>query len=349
MCFIFKYWLHLSPRCLYICLHVHTLAHKLKLHFLCVEWMFITWWRLVHHVFSGRDVNNAWHPPAPPPCCSASYFVLRHYFQESPLLSPFPSVTRSPLPSSPSIHLSSEPLSRARGCCMRGILGLWRQFGNEARLHLNTLLSGHMVNLIRGGWGEWRGEVGDRGEMKREGERAKGVIATLREEREELKREGSKGGSVWRTLANINSLCKSAAQTNWQAGITPERSWIKSMKALAPLTLDLQPRPVHRSVPVMHTNDSGGAIRTVTSQHFFFFFFSQRYLEMERSTSVQEQNYAERKTPEMSVFSLKQTRPADTDYSVIQCLRRIFEFFTQEDKQHYQHTSKLLYEGLRGY
>lgn len=76
--------------------------------------------------------------------------------------------------------------------------------------------------------------------------------------------------SVWRTLANINSLCKSAAQTNWQAGITPERSWIKSMKALAPLTLDLQPRPVHRSVLVMHTNDSEGAGRTVTSQHIGF-------------------------------------------------------------------------------
>lgn len=33
---------------------------------------------------------------------------------------------------------------------MRGILGLWRQFGNEARLHLNTLLSGHLVNLMSG-------------------------------------------------------------------------------------------------------------------------------------------------------------------------------------------------------
>ena len=42
------------------------------------------------------------------------------------------------------------------------------------------------------------------------------------------------------------------------------------MKALAPLTLDLQPRPVNRSVPVMHTNDSGGASRTVTSQHILF-------------------------------------------------------------------------------
>lgn len=42
------------------------------------------------------------------------------------------------------------------------------------------------------------------------------------------------------------------------------------MKALAPLTLDLQPRPVHRSVPVMHTNDAGGAGRTVTSQHILF-------------------------------------------------------------------------------
>lgn len=47
------------------------------------------------------------------------------------------------------------------------------------------------------------------------------------------------------------------------------------MKALAPLTLDLQPRPVHRSVPVMHANDSGGAVRTVTSQQILFlsFFF----------------------------------------------------------------------------
>lgn len=55
------------------------------------------------------------------------------------------------------------------------------------------------------------------GSGERERERARGVIATLRErerEREELKREGSEGGSVWRTLANINSLCKSAAQTN---------------------------------------------------------------------------------------------------------------------------------------
>lgn len=54
-------------------------------------------------------------------------------------------------------------------------------------------------------------------ERERERERARGVIATLRtQDREELKREreGSKEGSVWRTLANINSLCKSAAQTN---------------------------------------------------------------------------------------------------------------------------------------
>lgn len=81
---------------------------------------------------------------------------------------------------------------------------------------------------------------------------------------------GGGGLSMWRARANINSLCKSAAQTNWQAGITPERSWIKSMKALASLTLDLQPRSVHRSVPVMHTNNSGGAGRTVTSQHTLF-------------------------------------------------------------------------------
>lgn len=44
------------------------------------------------------------------------------------------------------------------------------------------------------------------------------------------------------------------------------------MKALAPLTLDLQPRPAHRSVPVMHANDTGGAARTGTAQHILFCF-----------------------------------------------------------------------------
>lgn len=174
-----------------------------------------------------------------------------HYFQESPLCAS-PSVTRSlSSPSSPAIHLSSEPLSGARGRCVRGILGLWRQFGNEARLHLNTLLSGHLVNLMSAGWGE----VG-------------------RERQSQWSNCNAKRVCYWRarqrTLANINSLCKSAAQTNWQAGITPERSCIKSMKALAPLTLDLQPRPVHRSVPVMHTNDSGAVGRTVTLQEILF-------------------------------------------------------------------------------
>lgn len=192
-----------------------------------------------------------------------------------PLLPPFPSVTLSLSRSIISVHPSLVGASqRGLGCCMRGILGLWRQFGNEARLHLNTLLSGHLVNLMRGGWREWRGEVERmEGSEEREREReSKGSNCNTKRERERgtEEREGSEGGSVWRTPANINSLCKSAAQTNWQAGITPERSWIKSMKALAPLTLDLQPRPVNRSVPVMHTNDSGGASRTVTSQHILF-------------------------------------------------------------------------------
>lgn len=250
------------------------LMHKLKIHLCAVKgmlWLTRQW--LVHHLFSGRNVNSARHLRAPPPCCSASYFTLAHYFQESPTplsvsialclplcLPPFPSII--------SIHPSLvEASQRGSGCCVRGILGLWRQFENEARLHLNTLLSGHLVNLMRGGWGGERREevVGWR-------ERGGGRGSNCNTEREEVKRgrEESEGGSVWRTLANINSLCKSAAQTNWQAGITPERSWIKSMKALAPLTLDLQPRPVHRSVPVMHTNDSGGAGRTVTSQHVLF-------------------------------------------------------------------------------
>lgn len=242
------------------------MLHELKMHHCVVKgilWLIRQW--LVHHLFSGRNVNSTRHLRAPPPCCSASYFILTHYFQESPLLSPFPSVTLSL--SIISIHPSLVGASqRGSGCCMRSILGLWRQFGNEARLHLNTLLSGHLVNLMRGGWGEVE-------RTKRSGERegeSKGSNCNTKRERGTEEREGSEGGSVWRTLANINSLCKSAAQTNWQAGITPERSWIKSMKALAPLTLDLQPRPVHRSVPVMHTNDSGGASRTVTSQHILF-------------------------------------------------------------------------------
>lgn len=41
------------------------------------------------------------------------------------------------------------------------------------------------------------------------------------------------------------------------------------MKALAPLTLDLQPRPAHRSVPVMHANGSGGVAHAV-APHFVF-------------------------------------------------------------------------------
>lgn len=52
---------------------------------------------------------------------------------------------------------------------MRGILGLWRQFGNEACLHLNSLLSGHLVHLMRG---RLRGGVA---------EKVKGVSATLQD------------------------------------------------------------------------------------------------------------------------------------------------------------------------
>ncbi len=167
------------------------LMHKLKIHHCAVRgmlWLTRQW--LVHHLFSGRNVNSARHLRAPPPCCYASYFTLAHYFQESPLLSLFPSVTLSL--SIISIHPSLVGASqRGSGCCMRGILGLWRQFGNEARLHLNTLLSGHLVNLMRGGWGEWRGEVErttGSGEREREGESKESNCNTKRE-REELKRE----------------------------------------------------------------------------------------------------------------------------------------------------------------
>lgn len=248
----------------------------------------------------------------PTPTNSAALHLIScsHITSKNPHSSPSVSIIHFlSSSSSQSIHLVGAS-QRGSGCCVQGILGLWRQFGNEARLHLNTLLSGHLVNLMRGGWGGRRGEMErtrGSGEREKERERARGVIATLRvQDREELKRGGGcKEGSVWRTLANINSLCKSAAQTNWQAGITPERSWIKSMKALAPLTLDLQPRPVHRSVPVMHTNDSGGADWTVTSQHIFVFL--QRELELKTSIRHVHRNvnYAEKKTRERSVFSLK--------------------------------------------
>lgn len=89
--------------------------------------------------------------------------------------SPYPLLTFSLPSSSPSIHLCAGASQRGSACCVRGILGLWRQFGNEARLHLNTLLSGHLVNLMSGGWWRWwcgvrRGREGGRGGRERKGE-----------------------------------------------------------------------------------------------------------------------------------------------------------------------------------
>lgn len=83
------------------------------------------------------------------------------------------------------------------------------------------------------------------------------------------------------------------------------------MKALAPLTLDLQPRPVHRSVPVMHTNDSGGAgpNRNIATRFSFLAGAGDKTSILHLRWNV---NYAKRKTPEKSVFSLKQTHITGT-------------------------------------
>lgn len=58
---------------------------------------------------------------------------------------------------------------------------------------------------------------GGRRKVEREREK-RGVIATRVQDREELRRDRERKERrrecVWRTLANINSLCKSAAQTN---------------------------------------------------------------------------------------------------------------------------------------
>lgn len=68
------------------------------------------------------------------------------------------------------------------------------------------------------------------------------------------------------------------------------------MKALAPLTLDLQPRPVHRSVPVMHANGSGGVAQTVTPRFVFLLWgLETNYGILHVHRNV---NYAEMKTPE---------------------------------------------------
>lgn len=147
---------------------------------------------------------------------------------------PSPFTTFSPLPLSPSLISSAAICCGSLSAALAPlyVLRAWAVASlcvKEARLHLNTLI--------------WGGGGG--GGVKKERKRGRGG-------------EGARGECVWRILANINSLCKSAAQTNWQARITPARSWIKSMKALAPLTLDLRPRPAHRSVLVMHTNNSAG-------------------------------------------------------------------------------------------
>lgn len=73
------------------------------------------------------------------------------------------------------------------------------------------------------------------------------------------------------------------------------------MKALAPLTLDLQPRPVHRSVPVMHANGSGGVAQTVTPDLVVL------QWELETNSGIlhvcRNVNYTERKTPPREDFS----------------------------------------------
>lgn len=77
------------------------------------------------------------------------------------------------------------------------------------------------------------------------------------------------------------------------------------MKALAPLTLDLQPRPVHRSVPVMHANGSGGVAPTVTPRFVFLLW------ELETNYGIlhvhRNVNYTEMKMAESLRCFLRET------------------------------------------
>ena len=152
------------------------LMHKLKIHHCVMKGMlWLTGQQFVHHLLSGRNGNSEWHLRASPSCSSTSSFTLTHTPKNPPPISI--SIALSLSPSIISIHLSLvETSQRGLGCCMQGILGPWRQFGNEACLHFNSMLSGYLVNLMRGGLGWWWWGGGG-------AEKANGETATLGDRR----------------------------------------------------------------------------------------------------------------------------------------------------------------------
>lgn len=82
------------------------LMHRLKIHHCVVNGMlWLPRQQLVHHLFSGRNVNRARLLRAPPPCCSASYFTLTYFFQIPP-----------PLPISITYSLSFHHLHPSISC-----------------------------------------------------------------------------------------------------------------------------------------------------------------------------------------------------------------------------------------
>lgn len=144
------------------------LMHKLKMHHCVVKgmlWLTRQW--LVHHLFSGTNVNSARHLRAPPPCCSACFFflTLAHYFQESPLLSPFPSLSLSLHHLHPSI--SCRSLSAGLGLLYArhtwAVASVWKwgsfAFKHSALWALGKLDERRMRGAGKGGVRRERGEV----------------------------------------------------------------------------------------------------------------------------------------------------------------------------------------------
>lgn len=170
----------------------HMLMHKLKIHHCVVKAMlWLTRQRLVHHLFSGRNVNSTRHLRAPPPCCSAYYFTLAHYFQESPLLSPFPSVTLSL--SFYHLHPSISCRSLSAGLRLLYVRHTWAvasvwKWGSFAFKHSALWALGKLdERRMRGGGGEKEGKWRERG-------REREATATLRErERERNWRDSERG------------------------------------------------------------------------------------------------------------------------------------------------------------
>lgn len=99
------------------------------------------------------------------------------------------------------------------------------------------------------------------------------------------------------------------------------------MKALAPLTLDLQPRPVHRSVPVMHANGSGGVAQTVTPRFVFLLWgLETNYGILHVHLNV---NYTEMKRVVLSQSNRQQPRAEDSSFS---------QYWKEQPKSQHQRT-----------